>query len=480
MQVAIGWVVWFFSVLGLGSGPLWNITLISPQNGAIISQVQQDRITVIGGLKRNGNVQPPIKGAVKCNGVSGTINTNNKTWSATGIHLIPGRNTIICEYKEKKYSSRAQIQVTYQGGTTVPPTASFNASPLNGPAPLLVSFDASGSLDPDGGNISSYHWTFGDGSVLTTASLVVAHTFSTVGTFQAKLQVRDDEGILSSPITKIIQTFTPNNPPIARIAASQTSGFAPLTVQFNGSSSTDSDGTIARFEWSFPGGGTTQGATAQHIFTQAGNFSVTLTVWDNKNVPDTETIQIVVNADQNGPQLAVTPTTGSNIITTTPSFILTYSDQESSVDTRTAKVWVDGSDLSSRLSISDTEAVLAFSSNFPLSNGEHEIVFEIKDSQGNLSHLEAEYTVDDGTRPQLSAIAGLVVLPDETPLANVTVTITSGPVGECYCSGDSNAKRKRSENRNYFFTFHRIKVKNLIHLFHRLGILAIDCHRKGA
>jgi len=369
MQAIVGWVVSSLSLLGLTTAPVWNITLVTPQNGAVIAQAPQNKISVSGSFTRAGVGVSSLNGTVKCNGVNGTVDARARTWMTAGVTLIPGRNTISCAYKEKRYTTYAQVEVTYQGGTTVPPTALFNASPVNGPAPLVVSFDATGSVDPDGGTIASYLWTFGDGSVLTTASPVIAHTYAAVGTFLAKLQVRDDEGVLSSPITKTIQTFAVNNPPIARIAAIPTSGFAPLTVQFNGSTSTDSDGTISRYQWSFPGGASSLGVTAQHIFTQAGNFTVTLTVWDNKNVPDTETILIQVNADQNGPQLAITPTTDSSIITTTPSFILSYRDVESPVNESTVKVWVDETELSSRLSTRATDAVLAFTSDFPLRNG---------------------------------------------------------------------------------------------------------------
>ena len=43
------------------------------------------------------------------------------------------------------------------------PKAEFSATPQNGEAPLVVSFDASASSDQDG-EIVSYSWNYGDGS----------------------------------------------------------------------------------------------------------------------------------------------------------------------------------------------------------------------------------------------------------------------------------------------------------------------------
>lgn len=69
-----------------------------------------------------------------------------------------------------------------------PPVASFTAAPGEGSAPLSVTFDASGSYDPDG-SITSYQWSFGDGA--TGYGMFVSHVYATPGTYTAELTVRD-------------------------------------------------------------------------------------------------------------------------------------------------------------------------------------------------------------------------------------------------------------------------------------------------
>lgn len=92
-----------------------------------------------------------------------------------------------------------------------------------------------------------------------------------------------------------------NQPPVAAISASQTSGTAPLAVNFSAAASSDPDGTIAAFAWDLDGNGsfeTTTGATstAQRTFNDAGTFIVRVRVADNAGATATASVQITVAA----------------------------------------------------------------------------------------------------------------------------------------------------------------------------------------
>jgi RHS repeat-associated protein len=71
------------------------------------------------------------------------------------------------------------------------PTASFSTSVQTGSAPLSVSFDASGSSDPEGA-IVGYLWSFGDGR--SASGLSVSHLYSSPGTYRTTLTVTDAGG----------------------------------------------------------------------------------------------------------------------------------------------------------------------------------------------------------------------------------------------------------------------------------------------
>ena len=81
-------------------------------------------------------------------------------------------------------------------------------------------------------------------------------------------------------------------PPVARFTATTNN----LTVNTNGSTSTDSDGTIAGYAWTYGTTGTGTGATSSYTFPTAGTYPVTLTVTDNAGATHTTTQNITVTA----------------------------------------------------------------------------------------------------------------------------------------------------------------------------------------
>jgi len=84
-----------------------------------------------------------------------------------------------------------------------------------------------------------------------------------------------------------------NNPPVASFTVDTSSGDAPLTVAFT-DTSTDSDGTISGWLWSFGDGeGTSTSQNPSHEYTTPGNFSVTLTATDNDGATDVSNTQVI-------------------------------------------------------------------------------------------------------------------------------------------------------------------------------------------
>jgi PKD repeat protein len=68
----------------------------------------------------------------------------------------------------------------------------------------------------------------------------------------------------------------------ADFSQSSTEGQFPLTVEFDGSLSKNTEGSIVSYEWDFGDGGTGPGVTSSHTYTQSGDYTVTLTVTDDE------------------------------------------------------------------------------------------------------------------------------------------------------------------------------------------------------
>jgi PKD repeat protein len=153
----------------------------------------------------------------------------------------------------------------------VSPVASFTATPTN----LAVALDASASSDPDG-SVVGYAWSFGDSSTGTGAT--PTHTYAAPGTYTVSLTVTDDDGASATVTQDVTVTLPPNVAPVAAFTTSA----AGLTVAVNGAGSSDPDGSVVSFAWSFGDGGSGSGATVSHAYAAAGTYTVSLTVTDDR------------------------------------------------------------------------------------------------------------------------------------------------------------------------------------------------------
>ena len=100
------------------------------------------------------------------------------------------------------------------------------------------------------------------------------------------------DGEIESPIEthdaslSIVQNFiviTPgaNLNPSALISSSSTSGAAPATIFFDGTGSSDPDGSIMSYSWDFGDGSTSKDTSLNHIYSSPGNYEVKLLVTDD-------------------------------------------------------------------------------------------------------------------------------------------------------------------------------------------------------
>jgi PKD repeat protein len=90
------------------------------------------------------------------------------------------------------------------------PTVAFTADPSNGVVPLTVSFTAAG-VDNAGNSISSWNWSFGDGSISTAQN--PTHTYSAPGAFFPVLTAINNVGetVTGSGLASITATSAPVN-----------------------------------------------------------------------------------------------------------------------------------------------------------------------------------------------------------------------------------------------------------------------------
>lgn len=95
-----------------------------------------------------------------------------------------------------------------------------------------------------------------------------------------------------------------NESPQALFTATPTEGRAPLTVDFDASTSIDADGDIVRYVWDFGDGSEGSGVTASHVYTSAGRYEARLRVFDNRGATADSQTTISVGASMPAPTAA--------------------------------------------------------------------------------------------------------------------------------------------------------------------------------
>ncbi|MEF2977726.1 PKD domain-containing protein [Subtercola sp. YIM 133946] len=212
------------------------------------------------------------------------------TATATHTYATPGTRTVtltVTDNDGATGTSTTSVTAVANPPANIPPTAAFTSTNTD----LTASFDASDSADADG-TIASYSWNFGDGTSGTGKS--VTHAYGTAGTYSVVLTVTDNKGAKGTSTGSVAVTAPApvNVAPTAAFTRTATN----LSVALDGSGSSDPDGTIASYAWDFGDGSTGTGKTITHSYAQAGTYTVSLVVTDNKGATGNATSTVTATA----------------------------------------------------------------------------------------------------------------------------------------------------------------------------------------
>ena len=148
-------------------------------------------------------------------------------------------------------------------------SSDFIANLTAGSIPLSVQFTDTSITQLHSWNWSAWNWSFGDGNYSTAIN--PEHTYMTAGNYTVSLTVHDMLGTASNTKTSYIKA-SPLIIPVANFIADNVTGKEPLKVHF-----TDlSDNFPTSWNWSFGDNTFSIDRNPSHLYTIAGNYTVSL------------------------------------------------------------------------------------------------------------------------------------------------------------------------------------------------------------
>ena len=172
-------------------------------------------------------------------------------------------------------------------GGNVLPNAVLTATPLSGPVPLTVSFDAGASTDSDG-QIVQYSWDFDGDQVadLSGTASTVQYTYTSQGFYTARVWVLDDAGGEDAEAAQIIAGSSTEQPPVANLIVIPESAVPGDTVVLHSFGSFDPDGGTLHYAFDPEGDGTYRppdtDISLNWTYTELGSFHPGLRVIDDE------------------------------------------------------------------------------------------------------------------------------------------------------------------------------------------------------
>ena len=283
------------NLLGLGKFLLCSLLLISAQNS--FGQVTAD--FTAGNSSGCTPLIVNFENTSTGNGLTYEWNLGNGNTSVSenpsASYINPGTYTITLTATGPD-GTDTEVKTDYVTVFT-PPTPNITPSQNIGCYPFTVDFtDAS---TPGDSPIASWSWDFGDGG--TSSDQNPSHLYATPGTFDITLLLTDENGCASNlSFNDVIESN--DNAPVAEFVGNPTvSCLPPSDVAFTNSSS-GGTGSLTYF-WDFGDGNTSTAINPVNTYTAAGNFDVSLTVFDDFGCNTTQNeisyIEIVDNVDIN-------------------------------------------------------------------------------------------------------------------------------------------------------------------------------------
>ena len=187
---------------GAGEGDAFLVTYSTLISTTLSCSTSNSEIIEGESITVSGSIIPPVSGktvTVTYKKPDGSTFNRTVTTGSDGAYSDSYKPTVVGSWivwaswaGDFRYIGASSSSKSFTVTALIAPTASFTYSPESPNEGQTVSFDASGSTDPDGA-ITTYQWDFGDGNTRTGET--ATHTYKDPGVYNITLTVTDDDGL---------------------------------------------------------------------------------------------------------------------------------------------------------------------------------------------------------------------------------------------------------------------------------------------
>lgn len=243
-------------------------------------------------IPNNATYSGPITVYSQCNDGSGsgcmTPDTDNQYYGSDGTY------TYSHTYRDN-WNNTVNCSVNFiidSGSTDNSPECSLSASPASGSDPLSTTFTYDAyDIDNDIDTVTLYFDYLNDINndrvVSPGLNQTESYTYTSVGTYQARLRIVDDNNNTADCTQFIVVNSTPNTPPQCNLTLTPNSGEEPLDVSFVYSATDAEDDNSSLDVTILYGTGSSRNLTGginrthNYTYTSAGTFTPILRVVDS-------------------------------------------------------------------------------------------------------------------------------------------------------------------------------------------------------
>ena len=279
---------------GSSSGTTPKPTIITPGQDSTVNKGQVDI---------SGNTSPDTQVSIfDGEKLLGTVNSDRTgKYSYTTDTLTDGTHTIKVQITTSQGQTVNSDTVQIRVDTAPPVLQSVIVNPLEVESTNRVSISVTTEPDLSGVKATADQRSISLSPVPTESGKYSGEFIApqAAGLYPVDIEVTDKFGNTSkyrAQATIKVKAAAPtpapavNKAPTVSVRANVQVGKAPLTVNFT-SDAQDSDGRIASYLWNFGDGTTSAEQNPTHVYSKEGNYTVTLTVTDDKGASATTTLQ---------------------------------------------------------------------------------------------------------------------------------------------------------------------------------------------